>query len=68
MNNPRMMFNSVIPELSVADLALSLKFYQEVLDFKIEYARNQDQFAFLSYENILPMLELVTCSKNLTKV
>jgi len=43
------MFNDLIPELCVSDMAKSLAFYVDVLGFKKEYERVEKKFAFLSY-------------------
>ena len=50
-----MKFNKLIPELSVSDFDKSLKFYTEVLRFKVEYKR--DNFAFLSLQGSQIMIE-----------
>lgn len=52
-----MKFNKLIPELSVADLEKSLRFYIEILGFKVEFERVEDKFAFVSYEGSQIMLE-----------
>jgi catechol 2,3-dioxygenase-like lactoylglutathione lyase family enzyme len=52
-----MNFNSLIPELSVSNLSKSLEFYRDILGFKIEYARPEEKFAFLAYENVQLMIE-----------
>lgn len=51
-----MKFNKLIPELSVSDLAKSLKFYRDILGFKVEYERKEDNFVFLSCEGSQLML------------
>lgn len=38
---------SIIPELSVTDIARSLNFYCEILPFKVRYQRPEEGFAFL---------------------
>ena len=45
----RMNFNSLLPELSVSDFTTSVHFYQEILEFTVEYTRDDPKFAFLSY-------------------
>ena len=45
-----MNFQPLIPELSVSDFEKSLGFYTEVLQFRVEFQRPEDQFAFLSYQ------------------
>ncbi len=49
--------NALVPELIVSDLGQSLRFYCEVLGFKVEYDRVEDKFAFLSFGNSQIMLE-----------
>ena len=43
-----MKFNALIPELTVTDLERSRAFYVGVLGFRIEYARPENRFLFLS--------------------
>ena len=50
-------FNSLIPELTVANLEQTKKFYVGILHFKIEYERPEDEFVFLSLENNQMMFE-----------
>ncbi len=46
-----MLFNKLIPELSVSNFQASLNFYTQILGFKIEYERDEDHpFAFLSLQ------------------
>ncbi len=52
-----MEFNKLIPELSVSDINQSLEFYTKVLGFKIEYQREEEKFAFLSYNKSQLMIE-----------
>lgn len=55
-----MKFNKLIPELSVANFEASLKFYVDILGFKIEYKRGQGKeknFAFLSYQGSQIMID-----------
>lgn len=52
-----MKFNALIPELSVTDIQKSLFFYVDVLNFKVEYERKADKFAFLSYGEAQLMIE-----------
>ncbi len=52
-----MNFNSLIPELTVADIERTKEFYVGILHFKIDYERPEDRFVFLSYENIQIMFE-----------
>lgn len=45
------MANSLIPELIVTGFQKSLKFYVEILGFKIDYDRPEKKFAMLSFES-----------------
>ncbi len=58
-----MKFNSLVPEFYVLDFQKSIKFYTEILDFKIEYQREDPKtqktyFAFLSYQDSQLMIQL----------
>lgn len=50
-------FNPLIPELTVFDIKKSIDFYMNVLQFKLEYERKEDKFAFLSIERSQIMIE-----------
>ncbi|MVV48339.1 VOC family protein [Pseudomonas sp. PB120] len=50
-------FNALLPELIVSNVKNSLKFYCKVIGFKIEYERQEDGFAFISYNGSQLMLE-----------
>ena len=52
-------FNKNIPELSVTNLEISLKFYKTAR-FKIEYDRPENKFAFISLGEIQFMLQEIT--------
>ncbi len=52
-----MIYNALVPELSVSDFAVSLRFYTGVLGFRIEYQRPEDRFAYLSYQGSQLMIE-----------
>lgn len=54
----RMNHNALIPELSVRSLAKSLRFYRS-LGFKVEYARPEEGFAFLSLGTAQLMLDQI---------
>lgn len=41
-------FNQLIPELSVSDFEKSLMFYVQILGFSISYQRKEEGFAFLT--------------------
>jgi catechol 2,3-dioxygenase-like lactoylglutathione lyase family enzyme len=47
----------MVPEYSVSSLEKSLKFYKEILGFKVEYQRPEDKFAFLSLQGSQLMIE-----------
>lgn len=49
-------FNSLIPELSVSDIEKSKKFYLE-LGFVMKYERTENKFCFLELENNQIMIE-----------
>jgi len=54
-----MKFNTLLPELYVEDFDKSLFFYQKILEWKVEYRRENPRFAFLSYyESQLMIQEL----------
>ena len=40
--------NSLVPELSITDFHETIRFYTEILGFKIEYQRTEEGFAYLS--------------------
>ncbi len=40
--------NSLVPELSITDFNETIRFYTEILGFKIEYQRTEEGFAYLS--------------------
>ncbi len=52
-----LVFNKLVPELSVSDFERSLKFYCQVVGFKIEYERPEDSFAYVSFCGSQIMLE-----------
>ena len=52
-----MKFNSLIPELTVANIEKTREFYVEILQFKIEYARQEDNFIVRSLEDNQMMFE-----------
>jgi catechol 2,3-dioxygenase-like lactoylglutathione lyase family enzyme len=51
-----MNFKTLVPELTVADIIVSLAFYQG-LGFKLEYQREAEKFAFVSLGGAQIMLE-----------
>ncbi len=52
-----MKFNKLIPELSVSNFKNSLNFYTNILGFKIEYQREESNFAYLSFQGSQIMIE-----------
>lgn len=52
-----MIFNKMVPELSVSDVKISKKFYINIFDFKVEYEREEDKFAFISRDGVQLMLD-----------
>lgn len=52
-----MKFSSLLPELYVSDFEKSLHFYKDILDFKVEYTRENPKFAFLSFESSQIMIQ-----------
>lgn len=59
-----MKFNSLIPELTVADIEKTKRFYLDVLGFETEYERPEDKFIFLSLEDNQMMFEQYNGSWN----
>jgi len=54
-----MLFNKLIPELSVTNVRKSLEFYAGILGFTVKYSRPEDGFYFLSLEGSQIMIEEV---------
>lgn len=52
-----MEFNKLIPEISVSDFERSLRFYRDILGFRIEYERKESEFAMLSLQGSQIMIE-----------
>ncbi|RDY28151.1 VOC family protein [Romboutsia weinsteinii] len=52
-----MMFNKLIPELTVFNIEETRGFYLNILGFKLEYERIEDNFIFVSFENSQFMFE-----------
>ena len=53
------LINSLVPELSVSNVNLSLAFYVDVLGFSIKYERKEDGFAFLTLGDAQIMIDQV---------
>lgn len=49
--------NNLVPELLVSNLESSLKFYRDILGFKVEFERPEDRFAYLSFYGSELMIE-----------
>ena len=56
MIDKEIIYNSLIPELSVSNINISKKFYLE-LGFEIKYERTEDKFCFLQLEENQIMIE-----------
>jgi len=50
-------FNKLIPELTVFNIEETRDFYLNILGFKLEYHRIEDNFIFVSFENSQFMFE-----------
>lgn len=59
-----MEFNKLVPEISVTDINKSKHFYIDILNFKLEYERKDDNFAFLSYQGSQLMIEQINDNWN----
>lgn len=55
-----MKYNKLVPELLVSNIEESLKFYTELIGFKINYAREEEKFYFLEYQGSQIMVEQLT--------
>ncbi len=52
-----MIFNKMVPELSVSNINISKQFYVDILGFEVEYEREEDKFVFVSYNGMQLMLD-----------
>jgi len=52
-----MIFNKMVPELSVRNINISKHFYIDILKFKMEYEREEENFAFISFDGVQFMLD-----------
>ena len=50
-------YNQLVPELSVSSFPASLDFYTNILGFSIAYQREEEGFAFLVLENVQIMID-----------
>lgn len=58
-----MKFNSLIPEFSVTDIDVSIKFYKSI-GFRVVYERKEDKFCFLELEGNQIMIEQINDNWN----
>jgi len=59
----------ILPELYIIDFKRSIHFYIDILGFKIEYQRENPNFAFISYQRSQLMIqELVKGQKEIEKL
>lgn len=56
MNDKEIVYNSLIPELSVSNIDISKNFYLNI-GFEIKYERKEDKFCFLQLEGNQIMIE-----------
>lgn len=63
-----LVFNALIPELSVSNFEESLNFYCNILGFKIEYQREESKFAFISLEGSQLMIEEINDNWNVGEI
>lgn len=54
-----MKFNKLIPELSVSNLEKSIEFYTKIIGFKIDFKRDESNFAQISFQGSQMMIEEV---------
>ena len=52
-----MKFLPILAEFSVSDMDKSLRFYVDIIGFKVEYDRDNPRFAFLSFNGSQIMLQ-----------
>jgi len=53
---------ALVPELYCCEIDASLKFYTQILDFKILYQRPEEKFAYIEREGACLMLEQPTAA------
>ncbi len=49
--------NRLVPELLVKDIDDSLHFYRDIIEFKVDYERPEDRFAYMSFYGSELMIE-----------
>ena len=47
----------LVPELDVTALAVSLRFYREVLEFRVLFERTAERFAYLEHDGVELMIQ-----------
>lgn len=52
----KIVWQKMVPELDVSDFSVSLKFYTEILGFRVLYARHDPEFVYLEQEELQLML------------
>ena len=52
--------NKLVPELLVKDIDDSLHFYRDILEFKVDFERPEDRFAYMSFYGSDLMIEEVS--------
>lgn len=62
-----MNFNSLIPELSVSNIKVTLEFYKNI-GFEVKYKREEDKFYFVQLEENQIMLEEINDNWNTGKL
>lgn len=62
-----MNFNSLIPELSVSSIKVTLEFYKNI-GFEVKYKREEDKFYFVQLEENQIMLEEINDNWNTGKL
>jgi len=60
-------FNSLIPELSVSSIKVTLEFYKNI-GFEVKYKREEDKFYFVQLEENQIMLEEINDNWNTGKL
>ena len=63
-----MKFNKLIPELSVSNFEKNLKFYTEIIGFKVEYKRDESKFAMISFQGSQIMIEEINNNWSTSKL
>ena len=61
-----MKYNALVPELLVSDSKKSLKFYTEILGFKVSYSREEEGFYFIEYQGSQIMIDQLTNNSRFT--